>query len=134
MATPRVDVRQEDLRKFIAQCLALSSISFPDCAEKVGLKWEKVKPYFKEEWFVAEMANMLEVMKYQLADKLMYAALNGSTKYKPAPSVAHIKAVMELIDSGALLGKLAIKSRESEGSGEGEPEEIDDELKKRMGL
>jgi hypothetical protein len=119
----------DQARHFIAQCLASQSIDFPDVAYTQKLSWSRdLKPLLSEPWFREEMEEMLEKVKFKLANQSYQAAVNPKPGAIPPP-VAHMKEMMKLIDSGVLLGA---PEKEEEAS-EVNPEEERRHLK-RLGL
>lgn len=97
---------KEILEKFLLQVEILSSINFPEIAKSQDLNWFKdIKPCIeKQEWFRNRLEELLEGIKFGLVNGLLEVARVGKTKFAPSPEVSYVKAVVEYIDSGVLLG------------------------------
>ena len=105
---------EAELRSFLSQVLAAETVFFPQLAIKMGFNWFKqIKPRLQESWFRDEFDETLEVVKFSLIQRMHETALKGTLPGKVPPAAVHIKEMIKLIDSGALLGRARA---EKEGS------------------
>lgn len=118
-----------ELRQFLDQALILHEVNFPVLAAKLNFNWFKqIKPRLKEPWFKSEMEETLECIKFELISKIHTVATKGSKPGEVPPSSAHLKEMIKLIDSGALLGR-AMEEKQEALSPEAEARH-----KKRLGI
>jgi hypothetical protein len=103
-----------ELRSFLSQVLAAESVFFPQLAIKLGFNWFKqIKPRLSDAWFREEFDETLEVVKFSLIQRMHETALKGTLPGKVPPAAVHIKEMIKLIDSGALLGRARVEKEES---------------------
>ena len=123
-------VTNAQLDHFAKQVKELGSIDFASVAEMLNLNWFKdIRPKLDTDLeFREKMEEVLESMKYELYQKMFKVARDGKGRNGRDPEVSFIKAVIQCIDSGALLGK-AQSDTNAVDSGE-----TTEELRKRMGL
>jgi hypothetical protein len=109
----------DQLAQFIAQFRSLQSLNFPYIASTLTppANWfHDIKPHLRSNVaFLSAMQEVLEEIKFTLLQKLLQVGRDGKKYQGPSPEPTHIKAIIQMIDSGALLG-IASKGGSSEGS------------------
>lgn len=98
---------KELLDQFVSQVTILESVDFPQIAFTMGLNWFKdLKPLLKTDTeFLQGMQEALETIKYKLYSKLLQVGIEGKGRRGATPEISYIKAIVQCIDSGMLLGQ-----------------------------
>ena len=133
---------KEKLEGFILMFENKPTVNLPQLAKGANLKWEKVQEELdKQEWFYDAMKEALITYKYKILQKIETLAF-GELRAGPSPHLPSLKLLIDLIDSGKVLGvsltEIGGKSSKggtmdeemlrrfnlsSSSSGEGEPSE-----------
>jgi len=123
-------LKARDLQAFCDTLSQSKSINLPMVAATLGLDFFKqIKPEIESnDEFRESLGRTLEILKYELSQRLLEAALNGRPKNRPAPEISYINAIIKIIDSGTLLGVKPMEAQMGEDSSGFE------EHKKRLGL
>jgi hypothetical protein len=93
-----------DLSMFLTVVESQTSFDLPDVAEQVGIEWHVIRRELeRNEDFRNSLAQVYERIKYKMIDRFAKQA-SGMEPLAKLPPVGAIKFVIEVIDSGALLG------------------------------
>lgn len=119
--------------KFLLQVQAERSIAFPSIARAVNLDWfNEVLPYLEANATeLTRLQNVLKEMKFELLNNVLKVARDGKVRAGINADVNSVKFIIQMIDSGAVLGD----SSKAIANGQIEPtdEQVND-LMKRMGI